>query len=188
MNYIKGNLFSALKQAENDIHSLKENPVLIAHCCNNIGAWGKGFVVALSNYSKAPETNYKIWTKEQRNLLTQLGEPIPRHILPLGQVQLIPINTTVETHNSIVVANIIGQHDIRSYATKQPPIRYQALHQGLQEAVNQTCQDGRTWRLWCPKMGAGLAGGEWEKVEKIIDKVVSDSSSFAQIDVTIFEL
>ena len=34
---------------------------IIAHVCNDMGAWGKGFVVALSKRWKKPEADYRAW-------------------------------------------------------------------------------------------------------------------------------
>jgi hypothetical protein len=34
---------------------------IIAHVCNDIGAWGRGFVLALSKLSPAPERAFREW-------------------------------------------------------------------------------------------------------------------------------
>ena len=40
---------------------------IIVHVCNDIGAWGKGFVVALSRQWPQPEKDYKQWYKSKVN-------------------------------------------------------------------------------------------------------------------------
>ena len=37
---------------------------IIAHICNDIGGWGKGFVLALSKRWQQPEKEYRKWFKE----------------------------------------------------------------------------------------------------------------------------
>jgi hypothetical protein len=64
------------------------------------------------------------------------------------------------------VGNMIGQHGIRSVG-KQPPIRYSALDQCLQK-VNDFCLE-RDLHVFMPQFGSGLAGGEWGKVEELIN-------------------
>jgi hypothetical protein len=158
MNYVKGDLFAALKTQTQE--ELQQNPILVAHCCNDIGAWGAGFVLALSKFNPLPEQLYKLWANEQRQFWAQMGGPPPKQILPLGRSLTVPLDKD-SIQPSLWVANIIGQRGIRRDQQGNPPIRYSALHKGLQEAVNETCNDGRAWRLWAPKMGAGLAGGDW---------------------------
>lgn len=53
------------------------NPVIpgnkiIVHICNDIGAWGKGFVLAVSKRWSEPEKEYKKWHKDGTNF--ELGE------------------------------------------------------------------------------------------------------------------
>jgi len=41
---------------------------IIAHVCNDIGAWGRGFVLALSKVSPAPERAFREWYRgRERN-------------------------------------------------------------------------------------------------------------------------
>ena len=39
---------------------------VITHICNDIGGWGKGFVLALSKKWKMPEEAYRQWYKSDR--------------------------------------------------------------------------------------------------------------------------
>lgn len=41
-----------------------EGNIIISHICNDIGAWGKGFVMAISKRWKGPAKQYKQWYKE----------------------------------------------------------------------------------------------------------------------------
>ncbi len=38
-----------------------KGPKVIAHICNDLGGWGKGFVVAISRRWPEPEREYRAW-------------------------------------------------------------------------------------------------------------------------------
>ncbi|MGB3404347.1 MAG: hypothetical protein WBA77_16810 [Microcoleaceae cyanobacterium] len=38
---------------------------IICHICNDIGGWGKGFVLAISNKWSSPEADYRRWYAER---------------------------------------------------------------------------------------------------------------------------
>ena len=70
----------------------------LVHICNDIGKWGKGFVLAVSKRWPSPESIYK-------QAFTGVSKP------QLGDVQFIQVE------DDIVVANIIGQAGVRSPKT-----------------------------------------------------------------------
>jgi len=122
---------------------------IIVHICNDIGAWGKGFVMALSKKWKAPEKEYKTWAKS--GVQFQLGE-----------VQFVQVEP------DIWVANMIAQRDIKTKSKRDlPPIRYEAVQQALSK-VN-TFAKQREASIHMPRIGCGLAGGTWDKIEPIIN-------------------
>ena len=117
---------------------------IIAHCCNDIGAWGAGFVLAIS----------RRWRRPQQCFSESGG------ITPLGGVQF------VEVEPDIIVANIIGQHGCGFDEKGMPPIRYDAVAKGLEAVAHLAKSMGCSVHM--PRIGCGLAGGEWPIVEKII--------------------
>ena len=125
-----------------------EGPKILVHVCNDIGAWGRGFVVALSRRWPDPERHYRAWHRD--------GDKIP---FELGQVQLVSVS------DGIVVANLIGQHGIRS-TDSLPPVRYEAIRTGLQR-VATLAREGKA-SVHMPRIGCGLAGGDWSVVELIV--------------------
>jgi len=144
---------------------------LICHCCNDIGGWGSGFVVALSNRWAAPEKAYREWHRTG----DCSGAPFE-----LGEVQFVPVDQT--QGSQVWVANIIGQHKTiaRGEAT---PVRYEALEKGF-ERVREFCQNcGFTAHM--PRIGSGLARGDWSRIEEIINRVLVDEGS---IEVTVYDL
>ena len=124
--------------------------VIIAHVCNDIGAWGKGFVLPLSRRYPEAETQYRQWYSRETD------PPFA-----LGQVQF------VEVAPRVWVANMIGQSGIYKRGGVQP-IRYEALRECLTH-VRSFAHEHRA-DVQMPRIGCGLAGGDWEKVSKIIEE------------------
>lgn len=123
---------------------------IIVHVCNDIGAWGRGFVMALSKRWSDPESQYKTWYRDRKT-----------NDFDLGGIQF------VQVEEDVWVANMIGQHGIRR--TKQgPPIRYGAVEKCLGRLAKKAVELEASVHL--PRIGCGLAGGKWEEIEPIIDR------------------
>ncbi len=137
-------------------------PKIIVHICNDMGGWGRGFVLALSNRWKAPEQQYRQWYKSEENFA-------------LGEVQF------VQVEDQLWVANLIGQHKIRKDEKGNPPIRYRAVEHGLSLIAEKASSLQASVHM--PRIGCGLAGGKWEKIEPLIIKTLIKS----QIKVTVYD-
>lgn len=156
ITYLKGD-------ATNPIGTIEHK--YIVHCCNDIGAWGKGFVLAISNKWKKPEREYRKWIKYDK----------PK----LGEIQFVNVE------NKITVINMIGQEGIRRKNNK-PPIRYSAIRIGFRKiAFNLTLRYAKHAKILVsihmPKIGCGLAGGNWEIVKKIIEEELKDFNVYIYI-------
>ncbi|MEU4107636.1 MULTISPECIES: macro domain-containing protein [unclassified Streptomyces] len=125
-----------------------EGPKVIAHVCNDIGGWGRGFVSALSARWPEPEAAYRAWYRGRA--ANDFG---------LGAVQL------VEVGPRLWVANMIGQHGIRGRG-KGVPVRYEAIDTALARLADQVIELGASVHM--PRIGCGLAGGEWPLVEPLV--------------------
>lgn len=125
---------------------------IIAHICNDVGAWGKGFVLAISKISPAPKLAYQEWYAERT-----LND------FALGAVQFVSVS------DEISVANMIGQHGIRA-SQGLPPIRYDAVAEALKTVGNKALTDNASVHL--PRIGCGLAGGEWRDIEPLIEREI----------------
>ena len=123
---------------------------IICHICNDIGAWGAGFVLALSARWSEPEDSYRVMSKDERKL---------------GNVSI------VEVEDDILVANMIGQRGVGCDENGLPPIRYTAVRAALKSVNDLATQINAT--LHMPRFGCGLAGGRWEDIESIIKEVVT---------------
>ncbi len=121
---------------------------IIAHVCNDRGGWGKGFVLALSRRWDEPEAAYRAWYAEGQSA----G-------FALGAVQFVPVEPY------IWVANMIAQHGTRT-GSSGPPIRYDAVGLCLAQVAAKVQELSASVHM--PRIGCGLAGGDWSKVEPLI--------------------
>lgn len=123
---------------------------LIGHVCNDLGRWGKGFVLALSDRWPEPEAEFRRWAAGGRN-----GG------FSLGAVQFVQVEPL------IWVANMVGQRGVKR-GSGGPPIRYEAVARCLEQVATKALELGASVHL--PRIGCGLAGGDWSAVEPIIEE------------------
>lgn len=121
-------------------------PAIIAHVSNDIGAWGAGFVLAISARWKRPEKVYRA-----------------AESLCLGDVQFI------KCEPDISVANMVAQHGLSG---PRPWIRYNALETCLRTVFDEAKKSNASVHM--PRIGCGIAGGRWEEVEPIIQRTCGD--------------
>ncbi|WP_236242179.1 macro domain-containing protein [Streptomyces sp. CC228A] len=133
---------------------------IIAHVCNDIGAWGAGFVRALSHRWPEPEKEFRRWYRDRASSGFRLGA-----------VQLVQVDPHVW------VANMVGQHGIRTRAGTRtdsgtepadsgPPIRYEAVGGALHTLAEHALRLHASVHM--PRIGCGLAGGTWDRVEPLV--------------------
>lgn len=141
-------------------------PRIIAHVCNDRGSWGRGFVVAVSRRWTGPEAAYRAWHAERKTSGFRLGA-----------VQLVPVG------DSIVVANVIGQHGVRLRRPpdEPPPVRYEAIGEALATLGEKALALSASVHM--PRIGCGLAGGQWELVEPLINEHLCENG----ISVTVYD-
>jgi len=137
---------------------------IIVHICNDVGGWGRGFVVALSRRWKEPEKHYRAWHRGETDTPFELG-----------RVQLVQVKA------DIWVANLIGQRDIRSLAGI-PPIRYEAVRSGLKTVCVEAKRLSASIHM--PRIGCGLAGGKWEQIAEIVEQELLSQG----LQVTVYDL
>ncbi len=139
-----------------------DGPKVICHCVNDIGQWGSGFVLALRAKWPEPEHVYRA----QHN--TRIG-------LRLGAVQFVSVEP------ELWVANIVGQHRTIRQGEKVP-VRYGALEEGFGHVLDFCKKNNASAHM--PRLGAGLARGNWATIEDIILRVLVTNG----VDVTVYDL
>lgn len=161
----------------------KSGNVIIAHGCNDEAKWGAGFVLAVSKKWPMAERAYRTWPKSHPN------KPIRREAdgscFSLGSVQFVAVEspTGKPGHESyerpfLFVANMITQRGIMAI-NGSPPVRYYAIAKALSIVATQARLFNASVHM--PKVGCGLAGGDWDIVEYIIEQELEG------IDVFVYE-
>lgn len=160
------------------------NLKIITHICNDIGGWGKGFVVAISNKWKSPEQEYRKWYKSNngKNSETTQFENLQNYDknssefkFGLGNVQFIKVE------EDLWIANMIAQRDIGKNSDGKPPIRYRYLNECLKRVRKFAM--AKQANIHMPRIGCGLAGGEWNKVAELINQ----NLIAYEIDTTVYD-
>ncbi|MEE4495482.1 Appr-1-p processing protein [Streptomyces sp. BE230] len=123
---------------------------LIVHVCNDLGGWGKGFVLALSRRWPEPEAAYRRWHRERAG--NDFG---------LGAVQFVQVSPY------IWVANAVGQRGMRT-GSNGVPVRYEAIDTALAAVADRAAELGASVHM--PRIGCGLAGGKWSRIEPLIER------------------
>ncbi|WP_371676922.1 macro domain-containing protein [Streptomyces sp. NBC_01276] len=140
-----------------------KGPKLIAHVCNDIGGWGKGFVLAVSRRWPEPEAAFRAWHRGRSG--NDFG---------LGAVQVVRVQPDVW------VANMVGQRGIRT-GSGGPPIRYDAVARALATLADHAVELGAGVHM--PRIGCGLAGGKWSRIEPLI----TDALCARDVEVTVYD-
>ncbi|MET9424498.1 macro domain-containing protein [Streptomyces sp. NPDC006540] len=121
---------------------------LIVHVCNDLGGWGKGFVLALSRRWPEPEAAFRRWHRERAG-----------NDFALGAAQFVQVD------RHVWVGNMVGQRGIRT-GSQGVPVRYEAIDKALAQVADKALELGASVHM--PRIGCGLAGGKWSRVEPLI--------------------
>ena len=135
-----------------------EGKKIICHICNDRGAWGAGFVLALSNKWRYPEDRYRAMASYE-----------------LGTAMVL----LVDAEEDIYVANMIAQHGTGPDSNGVPPIRYTSLIKALGQVNKVANEHGAT--LHMPRIRAGLAGGDWKLIGELLEECIT-------VPVTVYDL
>ncbi len=144
---------------------------IIAHIVNNRCGWGRGFVLALSSRwpvdlkEKSPEFMYRRFCDTN----------------DLGDIQM------VDTPDGIKVCNMYAQKDFRKLTHQSsflpssvnelglPNLSYSSLYECLLR-LRIECETAKPkYSIHMPPIGSGLAGGDWKKIEGIINQVFENT-------------
>lgn len=117
--------------------------------------------MAISKKWKKPEQKYREWFKSKENFR-------------LGEVQFVNVESDLS------IANMIGQHKIKS-TNGQIPIRYDAVRNCLEKVALFVNENNCSIHM--PRIGCGLAGGKWNEIEFIIKEELINRN----IKVTVYD-
>lgn len=141
-------------------------PRIIAHVVNDEGLWGTGFVLAVDKLSPRPKkfyrSEYEFYTSNDFAFM------------PLGRIDVVPVG------GDLYVCNMVAQH--RTVRTVEKPICYKSLEVCLSKLADYAVHDNATVHM--PRIGCGLARGNWDVVESIINRTLT----LRDVDVTVYDL
>lgn len=137
---------------------------IIAHICNDIGGWGKGFVLAISKRWPEPEKAYREWHRDRA-----------KNDFALGSIQIVQVEPY------IYIANMIGQRGTKTGRSTGVPVRYEAIESCLEKLAEESKSLNASVHM--PRIGCGLAGGKWDRVEPLIEKTLLENG----IDVYVYD-
>lgn len=130
-----------------------DGAIVIAHVCNNLGAWGAGFTKSLSERWPTAEEHYR-----------------RQQLLILGRNHFVRVGVGPQYVCSMIAQDGLGVDRRR--------LSYDALATCLKSLAESTAEVGAEVQM--PRIGAGLAGGEWSIIETMIEHHLKD------IRVTVF--
>lgn len=136
-------------------------PKMICHVVNDEGGWGAGFVMAVSRRWPQPETAYRMFSKAPN--------------FCLGMVQ------PVQVEFGLWVLNMVAQRGYWNGNPSTPAVSYDALRTCLTKVARFALKQQAT--VHAPRFGAGLAGGDW----RVIEKIIQETLVAAGLDVTIYD-
>lgn len=135
----QGDLFDYVLDPNNTNH------IMIPHVCNNMQAWGAGFVLPLAKHFPK--------TKEQYLQIEDIE-------IKLGYTQYV-VNRPSDKR-TIVVANMIAQ---TLGGTR--PLYYNKLVNCMED-VAAKFKNSNLHEIVCPRFGSALAGGDWNFIKELI--------------------
>ena len=134
-----------IKYIDGDLVKEAELFDVIAHCCNCFCTMGAGIAPQIK--AKFPEA-YLVDCTTERGDESKLGT----------------ITFTEDT--TPIVVNLYGQYDYTGRRHGEMDLDYDALRSALRAMKEEF--SGLLFGL--PKIGAGLAGGDWDTIEAIIEE------------------
>lgn len=146
-----------MKVIEQDITTVDMG--IVGHQCNCRGAMGSGVALAIRNKWPKAYEDYRV--------------AYEYHRLILG----MSVMSEVSEEPPLFVAHLCGQWD---YGKRGIFTNYNALSDALCNMRNfqedyARVYDGKVLQLYLPYgIGCGLAGGDWKKVEPIIESIMPD--------------
>lgn len=169
INYVEGDLISLAKQGNFDV---------IAHGCNCLSTMGAGLAPHMAKNFGCDRFEMELIGPD----IQKLGN-IDYQTFVLGEKAIWSLEDAKNNRNEpeLTVVNAYTQYKYGRNHTDgdQAPFDYEAFTLCMRK-INRVFKHKR---IGLPKIGAGLAGGDWKKIESIIDRELKD----CKITVVIFK-
>ena len=138
---------------------------VIVHCCNTLGVWGASFVIPLAKHYPNARSSYFNY--------------IHKGNIKLGDVDEVKVT------DNIYVENLMGQKFIGKGTNGEIPCDYNAIEKGFLNIIATWYNRNEYYSIHMPRIGCGLAGGDWKVIEDIIKRTFID---MANVDVFVYDL
>lgn len=102
----------------------------------------------------------------------------------LGDVQMVRMAPNEINPSCLYIANMATQHDVNIGGNRKVQVSYQALELCFKKLL-EWCHQKRIEYVVGPKIGSGLAGGDWKRIESIINK---ELKSYPNIKIVVHTL
>jgi hypothetical protein len=151
-----------IKYVEGNLFDLAKPPVIIPHIVNTCGGWGAGFVLPLAAKYPVAREVYLAWHKFTKT--QDFTVPIPASViyeddyLKLGTIQIIQVE------QAVFVVNMAAQT-----LDGERPLYYNYLVKCMDSLTYYISKYDLPRSIMCPQFGAGLAGGDWNIIEELIN-------------------
>ena len=129
---------------------LNSNEKIVVHGCNCFHSMGAG--IALQVFREAP----KAWLADQMS--------------SLGDRSKMGTYTSGVANNGTLVINAYTQFD---FTRHKVDVEYDML----EKVIRQICLDFPGETISMPKIGCGLAGGDWNVVEEILNRISEETGN-----------
>jgi hypothetical protein len=172
IKYVEGDLFQAISAPSPEIQ------LIIPHVCNDIGAWGAGFVVPLGKRYPIAQNSYHCWHGGQDTDPAKVSYS-PDARFRLGRVQIVHYLESHQDH-LVHVCNMIAQHGLGPGRV----LRYNSLALCMESVAHHVKNYCAKPQIHAPAFGSGLAGGNWSFIEELVNDCWIDR----EIPVTIYFL
>lgn len=158
IDYYKGDVLQILENEDQEFITK-----ILIHICNNKGGWGAGFVLNLSKKHREPEIQYRLNFKNKVNCT-------------LGDIQIVKLK------ENFYVINMIAQNGYKTIENPTP-LDYNALESCLQKIMTWVNKNDFYFPcVYCPKIGTGLSGGDWDRIKNILNENLNE------LPIKVFEL
>lgn len=152
---INGDLFDHIEKYIHDHTS--GCSIIVPHVCNNVNLFGAGFAHAVA-------TKYPL-VKENYHMLGQTF--LKSH---MGYTQFVDVKKSKTSGHKLIFANMIAQNGTISSSNPRP-LNYYALIKSMasvSQYIFSNFDSDNPIQIHAPKFGCGLAGGNWNFIEQLI--------------------
>jgi hypothetical protein len=156
--YSKHDIVQSAVDRLNSINS--PTTVIIPHVCNNINLFGAGFAKYIGEKFPIVKENFHL-----------LGNKAS-----LGHNQYISVLHNNNTKTKLVVCNMIAQDGVVNVKNIRP-LNYGSLVFCMNDIKNKILLlssndiNDNKYEIHAPKFGSGLAGGNWNFIENLIEDI-----------------